>query len=402
MGIRSLDPKEWLCLQSSYPSYAVLRAKRHQIYGERSVQILPGPVASSEAAPLSPTNPNIDQHRLAALEVARAIAWYLTNRYPSLFSAMPKGAAQRNDDGWSITSITRRDLPSTGMPEFTWRLLDEYDAQEALKAGEHVDCPMRVAGELVPDDLAIMMPESIPAADKDAFPSGVETQYRFVAGSICTAGFWRMSDKIGLTLSDIHTSGNVPQYNTKLRAPMERFFSKLRPEKPVERNNYFFQVLATKKPAEVKDMTELSWSHSTNGPETMYDMVAKGPSPAALASSNSLPFTPPTPTQDPERVVMRTERQTLRRMPRSNCILFTIRTYLVPLTTMVEEPGVPARLASAIRSWPDDVQFYKGAELYKETVLPYLDDKADLQRRNGIESRQDDELVESARKNYPF
>lgn len=48
-------------------------------------------------------------------------------------------------------------------------------------------------------------------------------EYRFQAGSICTAGFWRLEDKIGRSLHEIHTSGKVPQFREKLKFSMERW-----------------------------------------------------------------------------------------------------------------------------------------------------------------------------------
>ena len=47
----------------------------------------------------------------------------------------------------------------------------------------------------------------------------------------------------------------------------------------------------------------------------------------------------------------RSERQSLRRLPRSGGVVFTIRTYFHPITEICEEPYVPGRLASAVRSW---------------------------------------------------
>lgn len=40
---------------------------------------------------------------------------------------------------------------------------------------------------------------------------GEDGRYYFQAGAICVGGFWRMQDKIGLPLDEIHTNGNVPQ-----------------------------------------------------------------------------------------------------------------------------------------------------------------------------------------------
>ncbi len=56
-----------------------------------------------------------------------------------------------------------------------------------------------------------------------------------------------------------------------------------------------------------------------------------------------------------DQVVFRTERQTLRRLPRSGAIVFTIRTYLESATQLCKEPGIPEILASAIRSMPPEV-----------------------------------------------
>ena len=79
-----------------------------------------------------------------------------------------------------------------------------------------------------------------------AFKAGslflIDGLYRrsFQAGSICTAGFWRLQDKIGLSLEDIHSRGVVPGWKEKLKFSMERFFQKLKADKPVERNNVSF------------------------------------------------------------------------------------------------------------------------------------------------------------------
>lgn len=77
---------------------------------------------------------------------------------------------------------------------------------------------------------------------------------------------------------------------------------------------------------EVSDLTELSWSHSTNGPESLFDQKLKGPQQSDLGSETQVhPFESAKPAIDPSEVVMRTERQTLRRLPRSGAVLFTIR-----------------------------------------------------------------------------
>ena len=88
----------------------------------------------------------------------------------------------------------------------------------------------------------------------------------------------------------------------------------------------------------------------------------------------------------------RTERQTLRRLPRSGGVVFTIRTYFHPITEICEEPYVPGRLASAIRSWGDDIARYKGKERYGEVLLEYLDRKHKEQVEAGLDLGIEDEV----------
>lgn len=216
--------------------------------------------------------------------------------------------------------------------------------------------PMVTAGRLVQDDLALMIER----------PDG---EYYLLAGSIFLAGFWRFSDKFGMALSEIHTSGDVPHYREKLEKGMMNFFRRLKPEEPVLRNNYFIQV-----------DDALPWSYSIgseDSPTVSWNTAEKN---RAI-----------------EHHFFRTERQSLRRLPRSGAVAFTIRTYFHPITEIVKEPYVPGRLASAIRSWGDDVSRYKGKEKYEEVLLEYLDQKHKEQIDAGLELEKEDEV-----RSYPL
>lgn len=85
-----------------------------------------------------------------------------------------------------------------------------------------------------------------------------------------------------------------------------------------------------------------------------------------------------------EHHYFRSERQSLRRLPRSGGVVFTIRTYFEPIMKVAEEVGVPGRLASAVRSWGDDVARYKGRERYGEVLLEFLDGKHREQVERGL------------------
>lgn len=156
---------------------------------------------------------------------------------------------------------------------------------------------------------------------------------------------------------------------------MDRFFSKLQPDKLMLRNNYFFQVLyelpPEGSPARDPDPHEISWSASSLGGEGESDrvrslfpiMLTGNLTPDAFNAGHGLgdqpnssaPYRPSTYQPKVEDIYFRTERQTLRRLPRSGGVLFTIRTYHDPVVRLAQEPGVPGRMASALRSWPEDV-----------------------------------------------
>lgn len=114
------------------------------------------------------------------------------------------------------------------------------------------------------------------------------------------------------------------------------------------------------------------------------------------------------------RVYFRSERQSLRRMPKTGCICFTIRTYFHPVAEIVSEPGVPGRLAGAIRvspwlwrssqnihyfllqSWPEPIAQAKGKELFADTMLPWLDNLHQKQIETGVIK------AEETFNNYPY
>lgn len=228
---------------------------------------------------------------------------YLPQRYPTLYSSPAKGV---------LNNLLTHETFSLISP----LLVD----------------PMEIASRLIQDDLAIMFER----------PDG---KYYLLAGSILLPGFWRLCDKFGLPLSEIHTSGDVPHYKEKLEKGMENFFRRVQPENPVVRHNYSIQV-----------DDNLAWS-SSMGPEDSVKGWNNAEKSTVIGSHH-----------------FRTERQTLRRLPRSGGVVFTIRTYFEPIMKLAQEKGVPGRLASAIRSWGEETAIYKGRDRYGEVLLGYLDE----------------------------
>ena len=261
---------------------------------------------------------------------------YLPQRYPTMFEKTPVG--MKNLITGEVFNITQRPLPED---------------------------PMATAGRMVQDDLAIMYEK----------PDG---QYYLLAGSILLAGFWRLGDKFGMPLSEIHTSGDVPGFKSKLEKGMMNFFRRIQPQAPVLRNNYFLQV-----------DDNLAWSDSIGSEDAVHEEGQIQLEGWATAEKNKAI----------EHHNFRSERQSLRRLPRSGGVVFTIRTYFEPITKIAQEPGVPGRLASGVRSWGGDVSKYKGRERYGEVLLDYLDNEHTKQVEAGLVQEEDDE---DTRASYPF
>jgi len=76
-----------------------------------------------------------------------------------------------------------------------------------------------------------------------------------------------------------------------------------------------------------------------------------------------------------EDLYIRIERQTLSRLPLSGAVLFTIRSYQHPLTSMAQAQfrQHAATLAQAIRRLDEKAWRYKKADRWSGNVLPYLD-----------------------------
>lgn len=308
MGLRTVNYDDWIELDNHYPRFHADKARRIAERGSKCCYTAP------EAFD-------------GAVELVEEFCDYLPDRYPSLYKK---------------TAVGMDNLVTGESFNITERPLKED--------------PMQMAARMVQDDLAIMFEK----------PDG---QYYLLAGAILLAGFWRLEDKFGMPLSEIHTSGDVPQFREKLEKGMMNFFRRVKPEELVARNNYFLQV-----------DDSLAWSHSI-GNEDSADVAW------STAEKNKAI----------EHHFFRSERQTLRRLPRSGGVLFTIRTYFHPITEVSLEDYVPGRLASAMRSWGEDVSRYKGKERYGEVLLEYLDQKHDEQVQNGLDLSREEEV-----RAYPY
>lgn len=72
------------------------------------------------------------------------------------------------------------------------------------------------------------------------------------------------------------------------------------------------------------------------------------------------------------QVHYRSERQVLTKLPKSGAMVFTIRTYLLPLAEVKKKVEVCDRLIGAINGFPKDISQYKRADEWGPAVIQYL------------------------------
>ncbi|KAL1610753.1 hypothetical protein SLS60_002423 [Paraconiothyrium brasiliense] len=198
-----------------------------------------------------------------------------------------------------------------------------YPSQAAID----VKAALRTLGEIVEEELLLLTPS----------PSG----HRLVAYICCFAPGFNPANLLGQNLDSIHKP--VPGYE-KIGASMERYLQRLEVNKPVKRTNWTVQQHPELLDCEVNDRIK-DYEH-TEGQEP-----------------------------DMKDTYLRSELQTLSRLPKTGAVLFTIKTYMYNICEIKEE-GRGCEFAEAIEGLRKgnvpDMWDYKGASRWAEAVCKYL------------------------------
>ena len=221
----------------------------------------------------------------------------LTQKHDEVFVSLPLG-----DAGYCEVL----DLLSEHLPRI---FPDRWPNEVSIDPSLH---PLEAASLLVQEDLCVM--------------SQVGNDWILSAASLCFPSRWDVRDKIGKNLLGIH--GPVPHYEEKIGAATQNIFDKLTVERPVWRVNWT-----------VMDSGELHQPTAVRSPDAM-----------AITSSNI-----------EQELHFRRERQTLRKLPKSGDILFTIRTYSDTFAQVVEQfPDFRSHIGPTISGSTPQLIAYKG------------------------------------------
>jgi hypothetical protein len=249
----------------------------------------------------------------------------LQEQHPAVFAVLPEafnGSAE-------VLELLAAHLPARFPSLFTraGNLLHNQVTRQTWDLSQNVLHPLELAGRLVQEDLCLMQ------------FNAESNLYHLVGASLCFPTRWRLADKIGKPLNLVH--GPVPGYEEELASTMDRFFERLKVDKPVWRVNWGL----------IDDPT--LFQPTGHG--------RKGLNPDITVENAG------------DKLWLRMERQTLRRLPRTQDILFTIRVYVRPLRELATRPERAAELAATIRSMPEPMRLYKSLPPFQDAVLGWLD-----------------------------
>lgn len=184
--------------------------------------------------------------------------------------------------------------------------------------------PLLRAARRIPDDLVLME-----RRDGD---------WSVTALSLCAGSFFTADEALGRSLAELH--GPVPGFVDILLLRVRRIFDNLPPDTVVERRN---------------------WTVSPLG-----DLHAPDAAAARARAARQRPGA------SGRGLFLRCERQTLRRLPRTGGVLFTIRIHKTPLRSLALQPSALAAFARAWAEAPPDFRRYKGLSAVSGGVEAFL------------------------------
>ena len=257
----------------------------------------------------------------------------LRERHGEVFAALPEAMAGSREVLDLLVAYLPMQFPTVYKHE--GNILHNVATGQSWDLSQTALHPLDLAGRLVQEDLCLMQ--------KD-----VNTEeFRLVGASLCFPTRWRLLEKMGKSLDVIHEP--IPGYEEQLASTVNRYFERIKVDKPVWR---------------------LNWS-MIDDPE-LFQPIGHG------RTERNPDITP---ENAGEKLWLRIERQTLRRLPRTHDVLFTIRVHVRPLRELAAHPKHAAALAAAMRALPEPMRLYKSLLPFIDAALAWLDRAAAGERK---------------------
>lgn len=187
------------------------------------------------------------------------------------------------------------------------------------------DNPFELISYLAPDDFCLL--------DKQ------DTDYQLAAASVCNPTYWELSEKMGRPLKDVHAP--IPNLEDKIGRMIRHFFANLKVDDYFLRSNWFL----------------------TSNPEL--PLFLDGYNQESDIESLDV-------TNIEERLFLRTERQSFRKLKNTENIAFGIKIYVSPISIVKKHTAIAEDLITAIKTMTIEQKQLLGIDLYAGVLEDYL------------------------------
>ena len=183
--------------------------------------------------------------------------------------------------------------------------------------------PIELASLLVQEDLVMMSPK--------------EDKFYLEAASLSAPSHWSLTEKFSKSLMDLHHG--VPGYKEDIGQRVDEIFNRLPAERILERFNWsIYDDPKLFQPVHSKPLVEFKESK-------------------------------------PNKLFLRVERQTIRKLPVYGTVLFTIRVYVDPIESILNDEHTLTSLKMAVENLSEPMKKYKSIDQLEKTLLLWLKDK---------------------------
>lgn len=186
-------------------------------------------------------------------------------------------------------------------------------------------CPMELVSYLAADDFCLLE-----EAGED---------YKLVAASVCAPTWWSLPEKIGRPLASIHAP--IVNLEEKIGRMIRHFLKNLKVTDCYQRSNWF--LFACKEycvfPDSFDFYSDMSAINADNIEDSLY---------------------------------LRSERQTFRRLEKTNHIAFGIKVYVEPISIVKKHPAIAEDLMLALATMDNEQKHGLGISFVEKPLREYL------------------------------
>ena len=227
------------------------------------------------------------------------------------------------DDLFNSEIELKKELYDSHFNDIHQEVKESFESQVELLDAEAL--PLKSASLMVQEDLVLMLPRG--------------EEYFLGAASLCAPSNWSLQEKFKSSLIGLHV--HVPTYEKKIGSRVNSLFNNLPRERIFQRFNWsVYEDSKLFQPARSKSRIERS---------------------KTITEDNA-----------GDRLFIRVERQTIRRLPETGAIVFTIRVHVNPLLSIKKDLSLLTDFNQALENLTADMKRYKSIDQIEMPLRGWL------------------------------